>query len=524
MPTDLTLWLKELGIVQCGDLHHNPFPPLLITHALLNNEGQLTPDGAIVVDTSPYTGRSPKDKYIVDDVNIPNLWWADVNIPITLESFTQLQKRITTYLNNRPLYIIDAYVGADPEYRLGIRVITEYAWQALAAQNLFIYDGSKHSQPPDITIMATPGFNTQPTIDKARSNVAICLDICSKKVLIAGSSYFGEIKKSAFTIMNAYLPTLGVLPMHCSANVGTNGDVALFFGLSGTGKTTLSSTLDRKLIGDDEHGWSDNGIFNIEGGCYAKTIRLNPKLEPVIWQAVHQFGTVLENVFVRSDDHNLDFDSSFVTENTRAAYPLSRVENTIAEGIAGHPSNIFFLTADAFGVMPPIAKLKQEQILYYFLLGYTSKVAGTERALGHKPEATFSACFGEPFLPLTPDIYANMLIEKIQNHSCDVWLVNTGWTGGDFTTGYRMPLNHTRRMINWVLSGEHAAAKFHEDPIFNLFVPDHIDQIPDNLLFPGDNWEDQDEFNSIASALKQDFDDNFQKYTLYLNHAEKVKA
>jgi phosphoenolpyruvate carboxykinase (ATP) len=517
MPTDLTLWLKELGLIQHGEIRHNLDRSQLVTAVLLNHEGLLTSAGAIAVDTSPYTGRSPEDKYIVDDVALPNLWWGDVNLPIPLDAFKDLQERIMTYLADRTLYIIDAHVGADPEFKLGIRVVTEHAWQALAAQNLFIYDGAKLANDPDITIIAVPGFNTSPAIDKTRSNVAICLDICSKTVLIAGSSYFGEIKKSAFTIMNAHLPTKGVLPMHCSANVGEKGDVALFFGLSGTGKTTLSSTPDRKLVGDDEHGWSDNGIFNIEGGCYAKTIRLNEELEPVIWRAVNQFGTVLENVVVSPENHSVDFDSSLVTENTRAAYSLTRVKHIIPEGFASHPENIFFLTADAFGVMPPIAKLQDDQVLYYFLLGYTSKVAGTERTLGLKPEATFSTCFGEPFLPLTPDIYANLLAEKIKKHNSAVWLVNTGWTGGDFSTGYRMPLNHTRRMINWILSGEHKDAQFHQDPIFNLSVPDHIDGIPDNLLFPGDNWENEEEFLTIAKVLQQDFEENFAKYERYMN-------
>jgi phosphoenolpyruvate carboxykinase (ATP) len=324
----------------------------------------------------------------------------------------------------------------------------------------------------------------------------------------------GKSKNQHFTVMNAYLPTLGVLPMHCSANVGEQGDVALYFGLSGTGKTTLSSTPDRKLVGDDEHGWTDHGIFNFEGGCYAKTIRLSPDLEPVIWKAVNQFGSVLENVVISPDDRIVDFDSAQITENTRGAYPLTKVDNIVPEGFAGHPSNIFFLTADAFGVMPPIAKLDPDQVLYYFLSGYTSKVAGTERELGQKPQATFSTCFGEPFLPLTPDIYANLLKEKITAHGSSTWLVNTGWTGGDFSTGYRMPLKHTRRMINWILSGEHQGANYHKDPIFNLSMPDHIEGVPDDLLDPRKTWKDNDEFLHVANELKQDFEENFQNFNL----------
>jgi len=336
-------------------------------------------------------------------------------------------------------------------------------------------------------------------------------------VLIAGSKYAGEIKKSAFTIMNAILPESNVLPMHCSANVGENGDVALYFGLSGTGKTTLSSTPDRKLVGDDEHGWGENGVFNFEGGCYAKTIRLKPDLEPVIWQAANQYGTVLENVKIDPDDRHVDFDDARYTENTRAAYPLSRVDNIVPGSMANHPANVFLLTADAFGVMPPIAKLDADQAIYYFLSGYTSKVAGTERGIGQMPKATFSTCFGEPFLPLIPSIYAGLLRQKIDKHNCAVWLLNTGWTGGDFNSGYRMPLPYTRRMVNWILSGEHEGVSYHKDPVFGIAVPDRIDEIPENLLFPEQTWEDKKAFTEIASRLKENFDENFKKFKPFLN-------
>ncbi len=517
MPHDLTHWLAKFGIAHKDNIFHNLDKAQLVTQAIIAGEGQFTADGALAVITTPCTGRSPDDKYIVDDERIPNLWWDEVNRPISAGAFNRLGNRIGAYLSNRNLYIVDAYIGADPAYRLGLRVVTEFAWQALAAQNLFIYDGSKLTEDPDITVLAAPMFNTQPEIDHTRSNVAICIDLYEKVVLIAGSKYVGEIKKSAFTIMNAHLPQMDVLPMHCSANVGEKGDVALFFGLSGTGKTTLSSTPDRQLVGDDEHGWSDNGIFNFEGGCYAKTIRLNPDLEPVIWDAVHHFGTVLENVEVSPESRRVDFDSARFTENTRAVYPLSRVRNTIPESMAGHPSNLFFLTADAFGVMPPVAKLVDDQILYYFLSGYTSKVAGTERALGRKPQATFSTGFGEPFLPLTPDIYANLLREKIAQHGSNTWLVNTGWTGGDYTTGYRMPLKYTRRMIDWILSGEHRDTSYHKDPVFNLSVPDHIDGIPQDLLHPQNTWDDPAHFIQVANHLRDAFEENFQNFIPYLS-------
>ena len=512
MQQALTHWLEAIGILNQEKTFHNPDKAKLVTEAVLNQEGILSTDGALVVNTSPCTGRSSKDKFIVDDDQIPNLWWGEVNKPISKENFLNLQNRITAYLNNRRLYIIDGCIGTDERYRLTLRVVTEFAWQALAAQHLFITDDVQPFTEPDIAIFAVPGFNPLPEIDGVRSKVAVCLDLKEKIVLIAGSKYFGEIKKAAFTIMNAHLPSFGVLPMHCSANVDDSGDVALYFGLSGTGKTTLSSTPDRRLIGDDEHGWTDKGVFNFEGGCYAKTIRLDQDLEPVIYRAVNQFGAVLENVTISPETRKVDFEDGRITENTRAAYPLTSVKNIVPEGYAGHPTNIFFLTADAFGVMPPIARLDQEQVLFYFLSGYTSKVAGTERELGQKPQATFSACFGKPFLPLTPNIYADLLKDKIDKHGSITWLVNTGWTGGDYNTGYRMPLKYTRRMVRWILSGEHEDAIYHKDPIFNLSVPNHIEGMPDNFLYPGENWEDQELFKKYAKELKEDFDKNFQKF------------
>ncbi|MFN2304547.1 MAG: phosphoenolpyruvate carboxykinase (ATP), partial [Anaerolineales bacterium] len=453
MPKHLQKWLEDLGIVNQGKIVYNVDQSELVKASILNDEAELTHAGALCAITTPCTGRSPEDKFIVDYQDRSDLWWGEVNRRISPAAFFHLQDRLTAYLNNRDLYVIDCYIGADQTYQHTVRIVTEFAWQALASQNLFIYDGTQHQNPPDITILAAPDFETNPQIDQIRSKSTICVDLREKIVLIAGSKYVGEIKKSAFTIMNAILPESDVLPMHCSANVGENGDVALYFGLSGTGKTTLSSTPDRKLVGDDEHGWGEHGVFNFEGGCYAKVIRLKPDLEPVIWQASNQFGTVLENVCINPESRMPDFDIALFTENTRAAYSLDRVENIIPEGVVGHPSNIFFLTADAFGVMPPVAKLTADQAIFYFLSGYTSKIAGTERDLGMQPKATFSTCFGEPFLPLKPNIYANLLREKIQEHQCSIWLLNTGWSGGDFNTGYRIPLPHTRRMVNWILSG-----------------------------------------------------------------------
>jgi len=516
MSDSITQWLENLGIVHQGMVLHNPNKSHLVAESLQNNEGELTDHGALGVITTPYTGRSPNDKFIVDHPDQSNLWWGDFNRPMTIDAFNQLQNRVTSYLSNRTLYIIDCFIGADPEHRFTVRVVSELAWQALFAQNLLIYNDEKHEDAPDMIILAAPGFNSHPEIDSVDSKAAIAINLKAKTVLIAGSKYAGEIKKSAFTIMNAILPESNVLPMHCSATVGESGDVALYFGLSGTGKTTLSSTPERKLVGDDEHGWGENGIFNFEGGCYAKTIRLSAEHEPVIWHAVNQYGTVLENVVISPENCKADFDDAKYTENSRAAYPLSRVANIIPDGLAGHPEKIFFLTADAFGVMPPIAKLTPDQAIYYFLSGYTSKIAGTERGLGKKPEATFSTGFGEPFLPLTPGIYAQLLKEKISTYNCSVWLVNTGWTAGDYNTGYRMPLAYTRLMINWILADKYDQTNFHIDPLFEIAVPDLIPGVPEELLYPEKTWGQKETFFEVAAALKKKFDENFTKFRQFL--------
>jgi len=517
MSHQLNNWLTEIGITHQAKIYHNPSRSELVTQALLNNEGILSNDGALRVLTGAYTGRSPNDKYIVNHQNRSDLWWGDVNQQITPALFNQLQNRMTAYLNNRTLYVVDCFIGADPDYRLSVRVVSELAWLALASQNMFIYDGQSHAEDPDMSIIAAPDFHTQPEIDQVRSKAAICIDLSQKLVLIAGSKYAGEVKKSAFTVMNAILPDSGVLPMHCSANVGKKGDVALYFGLSGTGKTTLSSTPDRKLVGDDEHGWGNNGVFNFEGGCYAKTIRLKPELEPVIWKAANQYGSILENVVLSEDEQIPDFDDAAHTENTRASYSIEKVDNIMPDGMAGHPSNVFFLTADAFGVMPPVARLTQEQAVYYFLSGYTSKVAGTERGMGKMPSATFSTGFAEPFLPLTPDVYADLLKTKIKLHNTNIWLINTGWTGGDYNSGYRMPLPHTRRMINWILNNEHINAAFHMDQVFNISVPDQIEGIPADILYPEQTWKDKSAFIKIANKLLADFVENAKKFEYYLS-------
>jgi phosphoenolpyruvate carboxykinase (ATP) len=508
----LTHWLDSLGIQNSNAIHYNPSREELIRDAVQNKEGLLTTEGALGVITAPYTGRSPKDKYLLADQSRKDIWWDETNKPVTSEQFSALQRKIVRYLVSHELYIIDCFIGADPQFQQKIRLVTEFAWQALTAENLFIFTGEVHHTDPDIMILAASGLELTPGFNNQQSNAAIYLDLEHKTILIAGSRYAGEIKKSAFSIMNGILPTQNVLPMHCSANVGSDDDVALFFGLSGTGKTTLSSAPDRFLIGDDEHGWGKNGIFNFEGGCYAKTIRLNPDLEPMIWSATNQYATVLENVIIDPDTHQADFNDNSITENTRSAYPLNKIENSIDGGMAGHPKHIFFLTADAFGVLPPIAKLNSNEITFYFLLGYTSKVAGTERGLGKQPQATFSTCFAEPFLPLKPTIYAQMLKQKVEHHGCTIWLINTGWTGGGFNMGFRMPLPYTRRMIEWALALNHVSHKYHQAEVFDLTVPNEIPEVPTELLYPEKTWDDEKEFLSVAQNLKAQFEENIKRF------------
>jgi len=510
MDQALTHWLDTQSIHPNVSVLFNPDREILIREALQNKEGELTPEGALNVITAPYTGRSPKDKYLLDDGKRDDIWWGPNNQSVDADQFKKLRQTITQYLSNRKLYIVDCRIGADPQFQKKIRLVTEFAWQALLAENLFIKAGLPHQTPPDITILAASGLQLPPEFQDSRSPAAVYLDLSSEVILIAGTKYGGEIKKSAFTVMNGILPDSDVLPMHCSANVGLLGDVALYFGLSGTGKTTLSATPDRMLIGDDEHGWGENGIFNFEGGCYAKTIRLDPKLEPMIWNATNSRETVLENIVLDPETHKPNFNDGSITENTRSAYPLTKIENSVLEGMAGQPNNIFFLTADAFGVLPPIALLNEDEIAYYFLSGYTSKLAGTERGLGKQPKATFSTCFGEPFLPLKPTYYAQMLQEKVRKHNCRVWLINTGWTGGDYNSGYRMPLPHTRAMVAWALSG--ADVSYHQDPVFGLSVPDDIPDVPKDLLYPEHTWEDRQKFHEVANHLKQKFEENFKRF------------
>lgn len=508
--------LENHGLYNLANVYWNYSPPMLVEEAISRFEGEISADGALMADTGKHTGRSPNDKFVVQYPELADkpICWGKINAPIAPEKFDQLYHKILAYYQGRDVFVQDLQVGAHLNYSLPIRVITEKAWHSLFSNNLFIRltPEQQINHVPEFTVIQAEDFKADPEVDGTKTSTAIVVDFKRNIILIAGSGYAGEIKKSIFTIMNYILPLKGVLSMHCSANVGVKGDTALFFGLSGTGKTTLSSDPDRHLIGDDEHGWSDEGVFNFEGGCYAKTIRLNPEYEPIIWSATHRFGAVLENVDYDLDTRVVDFDSSRITENTRGAYPLHFVPNHVPSGCGGHPENIFFLTADAFGVLPPLARLTPEQAMYYFLSGYTSKLAGTETGLGNEPEATFSTCFGSPFLPLYPQIYANLLGERIARHNVKVWLVNTGWTGGPYGVGSRFKLPYTRAMIHAALNHVLDDVKFRQDDFFGLWIPESCPGVPSEVLDPQSTWADRQAYAKQARSLIDLFEKNFVKF------------
>lgn len=493
---------------------HNLPPARLYEEAIRNKEGLLAASGPYVVSTGQYTGRSPKDKFVVrEPASEDNIWWGPVNQPISEEQFNGLRDRLMDYIKDKELYVQDLFVGADPEYRLAVRVVTETAWANLFSRNLFIRPKPQELErfKPDFMVVDVPSFHANPEQDGTRSETFILLNIAQHLVLVGGTRYAGEIKKSMFTVMNYILPMEGVMPMHCSANIGPAGDSALFFGLSGTGKTTLSADPSRTLIGDDETGWSDTGVFNFEGGCYAKVIKLSQTAEPDIWLASHSFGTILENVVVNPDTRKLDLDSPALTENTRAAYPINFISNASKTGMGGHPRNIIMLSADAFGVMPPIARLTPDQARYYFLSGYTAKLAGTERGVT-EPQPEFSACFAAPFLLLPPMTYSRLLGEKIQKHGAHVWLVNTGWTGGPYGVGHRMSISHTRAMVSAALNGSLAHVETKQDPVFGVWVPTHCPGVPDEVLWPRNTWADKSAYDRAARNLAQKFHDNFAQF------------
>lgn len=507
--------LEHHGLSHFNHVYWNLPVAALLEKAIQRGEGILAEPGTLVVRTDPHTGRSPNDKFVVHyGEETSDIWWGKVNQPLAPDKFERLHLRIRSYLQGKDVFVLDAAAGAHPAYQLPIRLVSQNAWQTLFARHMFLrLPADKISEHvPQFTILHAPEAFADQTQDGTHSGTFITIDFKKSLILIAGTRYGGEIKKSIFTIMNYLLPKRGVLPMHCSATVGKNGDTALFFGLSGTGKTTLSSDPDRGLIGDDEHGWGDDGVFNFEGGCYAKTIRLSQKYEPIIWEATHQYGSILENVIYDETTRTFDFDDGSVTENTRVVYPIYRVPNFVETGRAGHPTNIFFLTADAFGVLPPIAKLSKEQAMYYFLAGYTSKLAGTERGLGSEPQATFSACFGAPFLPLHPRVYAELLGEKIEHHQVNVWLLNTGWTGGPFGVGNRMHLPYTRAMVAAALNGQLDTVPYETEPFFGLCLPRTCPHVPDNVLNPRATWADKNAYDAQARSMVERFEKGFAQF------------
>jgi phosphoenolpyruvate carboxykinase (ATP) len=505
--------LRDLGLVNLGPVSANRPAAELVELALSRQEGGLTARGALVAYTGSRTGRSPQDRYIVREPGSEaQIDWGKVNRPLDPAAFDRLLARAAAYLQGRPLFISDLQACADPAYRLKVRIIAEKAWHALFARCLFLRPGPGELAGfrPDWTVIAAADFKADPGRDGTRSDAVIALNFARKIVLIGGTHYAGEIKKSIFSVLNYLLPQRGVFPMHCSANIGVGGDVALFFGLSGTGKTTLSADADRRLIGDDEHGWSDEGVFNIEGGCYAKTIRLSQAGEPQIWDAI-RFGCVLENVIVDPATRMPDFDDESRTENTRAAYPVDFIPNCELSGRGGHPTNIFFLTCDAFGVLPPLARLTPEQAMYHFLSGYTAKVAGTEAGVT-EPQATFSTGFAAPFLPLAPTRYADLLRERMEKHRAAVWLVNTGWSGGSYGVGRRMPLSVTRALLHGVLTGKLQNVLTTPDPVFGLAVPASCPGVPLEVLRPREAWSDKTAYDAKAKHLAGLFRENFTKF------------
>jgi phosphoenolpyruvate carboxykinase (ATP) len=506
--------LSHADLANVGPIHHNLSTPELYEAAILRGEAQIGHLGPLVVSTGKYTGRSANDKFVVDEpTSTEDIWWGPINKAFSQDDFDKVLYGLRSYLQNKEVFVQDCHAGADPEYQIDVRVITEHAWHNLFARTMFIRefdpDVLEHFEP-DWTVVHCPDFQADPDTEHTRSEAFILLNIARRMVVIGGTSYAGEIKKSIFTVMNYLLPKQGVLSLHSSANVGPDDDSAVFFGLSGTGKTTLSTEAGRAMIGDDEIAWSDAGIFNIEGGCYAKMIRLSDEAEPEIYQTTRRFGTVLENVTVDPATHRIDLHTAS-TENTRGAYPLSHLDNVDPDSMAGHPRNIFMLTADAFGVLPAISRLTPEQAKYHFISGYTAKVAGTERGV-KEPQATFSACFGAPFMPLHPTVYAELLGEKIAEHDVRVWLVNTGWVGGPYGEGERFPIATSRAVIRAAIEGALDDAEYRVDPTFGFEVPTTVPDVPADQLDPRGTWADPAAYDAMARDLADRFIANFEAY------------
>jgi phosphoenolpyruvate carboxykinase (ATP) len=521
--TDQNLRSRLDAVLKRTTTNHNLSAARLAEMAVIRGEGKLSSRGALSTTTGKYTGRSPNDKFIVlDDLTRDTVAWGPVNVPFPEERFWEIYQMVLDYLEERDeLFVFDGYVGAEPTHRMPLRVINEYAWQNLFARQLFIRPNKEElaAHEPQFTVIGVPGLKADPELHQTNSEAFVIVSFTERVVLIGGTAYAGEIKKSIFSVMNYLLPQQGVLPMHCSANVGDDGKTALFFGLSGTGKTTLSADPKRRLVGDDEHGWFDGGIFNLEGGCYAKCINLSREYEPQIWDAL-RFGAVLENVVLDPKDRVPDFSDGSLTENTRGAYPLDYIPGRVDPSIAGHPSAVIFLTADAFGVLPPISILEDEQIMYHFISGYTSKLAGTERGI-EEPEATFSACFGEPFLPLSPLKYAEMLKDKVNQFGAKVFLINTGWSGGPYGVGERIALKYTRQMVTMALAGELDNVETRIDPVFGFKVPLSCPGVPAEILDPKQTWADPEAYDRKARELAQAFQKNYSEK--YADLAEEVR-
>lgn len=510
------------SILDRPNVHRNLSVGSLVEHAIRRGEAAMVSNGAITATTGSRTGRSPKDKFIIkDDLTAGKVNWGAVNQPFDPEKFEALYLRVSDYLRDKELFVQDLYCGADPHYRLACRHIDEYAWHNLFVKELFVRPSAQdlRSFTPEFTVIGVPEFLADPKRDGTNSEVFILTDFTRKVVLIGGTKYAGELKKCIFGVMNFILPPRDVFPMHCSANMGSDGSTALFFGLSGTGKTTLSAAPRRGLIGDDEHGWSPNGVFNFEGGCYAKCIRLSQEGEPQIYDAI-RFGAVLENVDIDPETRLPDYDSERYTENTRAAYPVEFIHHAVVPGMGGHPKNVVLLTADAFGVLPPIAKLTPEQAMYHFVSGYTSKLAGTEAGLGKQPQPDFSTCFAAPFLPLPPKVYVKMLGERLKQHNAQCWLVNTGWVGGPYGVGSRMKLGYTRAMVHAAVDGNLAQTEFEIEPAFSLTIPKSVPGVPSELLKPRNLWQDKDDYDKKAAELAAKFAENFKKFDV----PESVRA
>ncbi|MFQ6016650.1 MAG: phosphoenolpyruvate carboxykinase [Kiloniellaceae bacterium] len=513
------------GVSNFAAAHWNLAVPALYEHALRRGEGRLAPGGALVVRTGVHTGRSPKDRFIVDEPSTrDDIWWGNVNLAISEAHFAALHRKVLAHVEGRELFVQDVFAGADPEYRLALRVVSESAWHALFTRNMFIRPGrdALADFEPDFTVLHAPDQQADPETDGTNSRTFIVVHFARRLVLIGGTSYAGEIKKSIFSVLNYLLPARGVLPMHCAANIGEEGDTAIFFGLSGTGKTTLSADSTRRLIGDDEHGWSEAGVFNFEGGCYAKVIRLSAAAEPEIHATTRRFGTVLENVVIDEATGALDLDDDRHTENTRASYPLDFIPDAMDSGRGGPPENIVMLTADAFGVLPPISRLSPEQAMYHFLSGYTARLGGTEKGLGNEPKATFSTCFGAPFMPRHPSVYARLLGEKIERTGANCWLVNTGWTGGAYGVGARMRIDHTRTMVRAALDGRLAEVATERHPSFGLAVPESCPGVPKEVLDPKNTWADKQAYERTARALSARFEVNFRQFEPYVSAAVKA--